>query len=81
MFLSTELIERQTCTSTENIRTFHYPGYVIRLQKERPIEAKRKSNIARKQSPSQLNIKLFTKNTEKSFDCSFFKKQQDHPLL
>ena len=43
---------------------FHYPGYVIRLQKEQQIHAKT-------MSPNQLNIKLITKNNKKSL-FSFF---------
>ena len=46
--------------------TFHYPGYVIRLQKERRIQAKRKT-IARKnlhENDVPDNIKLLIKNIE-----------------
>ena len=47
---------------------FHYPGYVIRLQKERQIQTKTKicsKNYTRKQCPpNQLNIKLITKNNK-----------------
>ena len=65
-------------TSIES-ETFHYPGYVIRLQEERHIEARRKSmhkkiwtkKFARNQCPSQLKLTLFTKNI-KIFRLHFF---------
>ena len=52
------------------IEIFRYPEYIIRLQKERQIPEKMKNlhkknctkNFARNWCPSQLNIKLFTKN-------------------
>ena len=49
---------------------FHYPGYVIRLQKERQLQAKTK-NYARKRCPlNQLNINLVTKNNKDlRYDC------------
>ena len=49
---------------------FHYPGYVIRLQKQRQIKAKRKNLhdklCTKTMSPNQLNIKLITKNKKLS---------------
>ena len=49
------------------IENFHYPGYVIRLQKERRLQAKRKK-IERKICPKTvsqpINIRLFIKNIE-----------------
>ena len=53
---------------------FHYPGYVIRLQKEQQIPAKTKNfmkNNARKRClPNQLNIKVIKKNNKNlRFDC------------
>ena len=50
---------------------FHYPGYVIRLHKERQIQAEGK-NLHEKLctktiSPNQLNIELNTKNKKSSF--------------
>ena len=45
---------------------FHYPVYVLRLQKKRQIQAKTKSFheklCTKTMSPNQLNIKLITKN-------------------
>ena len=49
------------------IDTSPYPGYVI-LQKERQIQPKK---IERKRCPSQLNVKLFTKNIN-NFCLRFF---------
>ena len=47
--------------------TFHYPGYVIRLQKERQIQAKKKNlheKVCTKTMSQPINIKLFNKNIE-----------------
>ena len=49
------------------IETFHYPVYVIQLQKERPIQAKRKNlheKICTKTMSQPINIELFNKNIE-----------------
>ena len=53
--LRDSVIPRKTVSET-----FHYPGYVIRLQLERQKQAK-KSKFSKKRCLSQLNIKLFTK--------------------
>ena len=61
------------------INTLHYPGYVIRLKKERPIEAKRKKyctkKFARKRCPSQLILSCSLK-TLKIFDCVLLKRKK-----
>ena len=54
---------------------FHYPGYVIRIQKERQIRAKTK-NLHEKlctktMSPNQLNFKLITKSNKKMLFAFF----------
>ena len=49
------------------IDTFHYPGFVIRLQKERRTQAKRKNlheKICTKTMSQPINITLFNKNNE-----------------
>ena len=62
------------------IEAFHYRGYLIRLQKERRIEAKMKNwhekirtkKFARKRCPSQLTLSCSLK-TLKIFDCVLLK--------
>ena len=64
------------------MKTCHYPGYVIRLQKER-LQAKSKNlheeictkKLARKRCPSLLNIQLFAKKNKKS-GLHFFSNTQ-----
>ena len=50
------------------IETYHYPGYVIRLQKERRTNTGKKKKFAQKNCkktvPQPTNIKLFIKNIE-----------------
>ena len=49
------------------IETFHYQGYVIQLQKERPIQAKRKKiaqKICTKKMSQPINTNMFIKNIE-----------------
>ena len=49
------------------IETFHYPRYVIQVQKKRQMQAKIKkklNKVARKRCPRQLNIQLLTEKIE-----------------
>ena len=46
------------------IEAFHYPRYVIRLQKEQQKQAKTKNLHEKLCPPNQLNIKLITNSNE-----------------
>ena len=69
-----KLLRDSFVTPERAIENFHYPGYVIRLQKERQLQTKRKK-IERK-CPSLSNMKLFIINI-KIIDCFFFKCTED----